>query len=125
MSNQNKRRVVISSQDEEHNGIFPGLTDADEGFGNSAPEHSIGGFAIGVNEVSSSGVRATKKRISWTRKNQGVGQMSTPKTVQVQGNDNVTDGYAKKKASKVNEVLPKFSKHTDGLMVHQKPSNPQ
>lgn len=56
--------VVISTQDEEPSGIFTGLTNVAEGSDNFAPEHSIRGFAIGVNEASSSDFRATKKRTS-------------------------------------------------------------
>nr|VDD52662.1 unnamed protein product [Brassica oleracea]VDD52665.1 unnamed protein product [Brassica oleracea] len=64
-----------------------------------------------------------KNRSSWTRRNQNKKRVTQSGHVEAQSGRE--DGAGKRKANEEGEVSPKLSRHNKGLMVHQKPSNPQ
>ncbi|KAJ4881306.1 Uncharacterized protein Rs2_38361 [Raphanus sativus] len=111
-------RVQTSDQ---HHG-----TQQDEGdtFGlTSAPV--FGGFEIGSGgagtEAKSGGSKSSaRKASSWTRRGKRNTQASNKQIL-----ENEVDSALKRKADGEVEVSSKMSKSTGGLMVHQKPSNPQ
>ncbi|RIA04532.1 hypothetical protein BRARA_K01225 [Brassica rapa] len=104
----------------------PRSTEQDEGdtFG-MPPVPVLGGFEIGCGAsmvASKNGENrgTSRKTASWTRR--GKNNTHSRKQQAVKDTD---ESQLKRKAEEEVEVTSKMSKSTTGLMVHQKPSNPQ
>ncbi|XP_018461910.1 uncharacterized protein LOC108832958 [Raphanus sativus] len=85
----------------------------------------FGGFEMGSGGADTSlkngGSKSyARKASSWTRRGKRTTQVDNKPAL-----ENEVDGVLKRKADGEAEVTSKLSKSTGGLMVHQKPSNPQ
>lgn len=87
-----------------------------------------GGFVMG-SHTDMSGERDNRSRnsrqtnSSWVRRNQN--KRRATGVVRERSSKDNEEGPLKRKATEEGEVTSKVSKHYEGLMVHQKPSNSQ
>ncbi|XP_056843353.1 uncharacterized protein LOC130495835 [Raphanus sativus] len=83
---------------------------------------AVGGFVMGSNDQLD-GDRSSRSGNSWKRRKQG--SRNVAQSPMALKNRDREEGSGKRKALEDGEVSSKVLKQSGGLMVHQKPSNPQ
>ena len=118
--------VVLHQSSDQYDKDPPTLKKSADGM--VIPFSIIGGFALGYGDINSGDRNNRSKNLhrsnsSWSRRSQSKRRASQSGYGGDQ-NDR-EDGAGKRKADEEGEVSSKMSRHNNGLMVHQKPSNPQ